>query len=61
MCLTAGWPFLTAAAFVDTDERVVVVVMNEATKSTSITLTDSTRTDNLRFGISATSIQTIVY
>merc|ERR1712146_178992 len=44
MCLTSGWPFLTGVAFESDDEgTVTVVVMNEASQDTKITLTDSVK------------------
>lgn len=60
MCLTAGWPFLTAAAFRDTKQSTVVVAMNEAALDTQIILTDKVKGD-LWFGINGHAIQTLVY
>ena len=60
MCLTAGWPFLTAAAFRDTHSRTVVVAMNEADADTHIILSDAAKGD-LWFGINGHAIQTIIY
>ena len=61
MCLTAGWPFLTGAAFQDKDKsKVIVVVMNEAAQDTKITLQDSKKGTGW-FGISGRSMQTIMY
>lgn len=60
-CLTAGWPFLTGAAFQsDSKNETVVVLMNEATISTEIILYD-TKMSSMRFGISGRGIQTIIY
>ena len=40
--LDSGWPFLTGAAFQDKSQnKVNVVIMNEATQDTKITLQDS--------------------
>ena len=61
MCLTSGWPLLTGVAFESEDERgVTVVVMNEASQDTKITLTDSIKGTGW-FGINGRSIQTIMY
>lgn len=61
MCLTSGWPLLTGVAFESEDERsVAVVVMNEASQDTKITLTDSVKGTGW-FGINGRSIQTIMY
>ena len=60
MCLTAGWPFLTAVGFLDTAGRTVVVAMNEASIGTDIVLTDS-KLGNLRYGINSRAIQTLLY
>jgi hypothetical protein len=61
MCMTAGWPFLTAVAFHDpADDSVSVVVMNESNDPTAIMLSDTFRGD-VWFGIPERSIQTIVY
>tara|TARA_A100001035_G_scaffold254467_1_gene228327 strand:- start:122 stop:946 length:825 start_codon:yes stop_codon:yes gene_type:complete len=61
MCLTAGWPFLTGAAFQDKDQsEVIVVVMNEAAQDTKITLQDSKKGTGW-LGISGRSMQTIIY
>lgn len=61
MCLTSGWPFLTGVAFESEDERTAtVVVMNEASQDTKITLTDSVKGTGW-FGINGRSMQTITY
>ena len=60
MCLTAGWPMLTSAAFIDPTHRTVVVTLNEATVSTEIVLKDSVK-GNMKYGINARSMQTIIY
>lgn len=60
MCLTAGWPMLTSAAFVDTDAKTVVIILNEATVSTEIVIKDSIR-GNMKHGINARSMQTVIY
>lgn len=61
-CMTAGWPFLNAVAFVDPADhgRTSVVVMNEADEPTAIVLSDRYHGD-IWFGIPERSIQTIVY
>jgi glucosylceramidase len=60
LCVTAGWPFLTAAAFVNTKQETVLVVMNEASIDTEIVLSDVVKGDAW-FGINARSIQTVIY
>ena len=60
MCLTAGWPMLTSAAFVDIEQRTVVVLLNEATVSTEIVIKDSVH-GNMKHGINARSMQTVIY
>jgi len=60
LCLTAGWPMLTATSFKDPQNRVVVVIMNEATVDTEIILKDSRKGD-MKFGINSRSMQTIIY
>jgi hypothetical protein len=76
LCVTAGWPFLTAIAFSRPAEdtgcdawrntSTAVVVMNEAPLSTSLVLEhiseDGTEEAGLlMFAIDASSIQTILY
>ena len=61
LCLTAGWPFLTAVAFKTPGEMTAVVVMNEASVATSIALFDAARSEYLGFAINGRSIQTITY
>lgn len=61
MCLTSGWPFLTGVAFESEDlGTATVVVMNEASQDTKITLTDSVKGTGW-FGINGRSMQTIIY
>ena len=63
LCLTAGWPFLTGAAFQRPDAdggEVAVVLMNEAEQDTAVFLSD-TRQGEGWFGISARSMQTVLY
>jgi hypothetical protein len=60
MCVTAGWPLLTGAAFKDPEGSTVVVLMNEAAKDTAVVISDKVRGD-IHFGINGRSIQTIVY
>ena len=60
MCLTAGWPMLTSAAFEDPEGKVVVVLLNEATVQTEVILKDSEK-GNMKYGINARSMQTITY
>jgi Glycosyl hydrolase family 30 beta sandwich domain len=60
MCITAGWPMLTSAAFKDPEGKVVLVLLNEATDSTEVILKDSIRGD-MKLGINARSMQTIIY
>jgi len=60
LCLTVGWPFLTAVAFQDTSAKTVVVALNEASVDTEIVLSDSDKGD-VWFGIQARSMQTLVY
>jgi hypothetical protein len=68
LCLTAGWPFLTASSYITPEHKTVLVVMNEADTDTHIILSDTQRNEmmgpglgDLWFGISARSIQTLVY
>lgn len=65
MCVTAGWPFLTGVAFKHLKEGIldetVVVLMNEASVETEYLLYDKYINKELRLGINARSIQTIVY
>ncbi len=81
LCMTVGWPMLTAVAFqrptassrqegenasLDDDGATVVVVMNEASCGTHITLSDPDQGAGIGegsawFGISGNSIQTIIY
>lgn len=62
LCLTAGWPFLSAAAFTNSEKKeTIIVVMNEATLPTSIALSDAHRSTTLGFAIFGRAIQTIVY
>jgi glucosylceramidase len=49
LCVTAGWPFFTGAAFLDDNHRTIVVIMSD------------TSNGDVWFGINARSIQTIVY
>lgn len=60
MCVTAGWPMLTSAAFKDPEGQTVVVLLNEATVSTEIILKDSVK-GSMKFGINSRSMQTIIY
>jgi hypothetical protein len=61
MCLTAGWPFLSAVAFQSPHQgTMTLVVMNEAAQDTKITLVDTVKGTSW-FGINGRSIQTIVY
>lgn len=60
MCITAGWPMLTSAAFKDPEGQTVVVLLNEATVSTEIILKDSVK-GSMKFGINSRSMQTIIY
>lgn len=60
MCITAGWPMLTSAAFKDPAGRVVLVLLNEATDSTEVVLRDSIQGD-MKLGINARSMQTVIY
>jgi len=60
LCLTAGWPFLTGAAFVDTSQQTVLVVMNEAPVDSPFVIDDPVH-GLFSSGINARSIQTIVY
>ena len=60
MCITAGWPMLTSAAFKDPGGRTVVVLLNEATVSTEIVLKDTVK-GAMKFGINSRSMQTIIY
>lgn len=59
-CVTAGWPFLTGAAFMTRNDKIVIVVMNEAPVSTLLTISDESR-GNVWTGIPDHSIQTIFY
>eukprot|EP01041_Mallomonas_annulata_P011965 gene11965-25063_t len=59
-CLTAGWPFLTGAAFVDPLEQSVLVLMNEAPVDTTVVIDDSVQGKFIS-GINARSIQTVIY
>lgn len=62
LCLTAGWPFLSAAAFTNSEKKeTIIVVMNEATLPTSIALSDAHRSATLGFAIFGRAVQTIVY
>jgi len=61
LCLTAGWPFLTAVAFKTPNEETAVVVMNEASTATSIALFDAARSEYFGFAIHGRSIQTLTY
>ena len=60
MCITAGWPMLTSAAFKDPEGQTIVILLNEATASTEIVLKDSLK-GFMKFGINSRSMQTIVY
>lgn len=60
-CITAGWPFLNSVAFNTPDAKTVVVVMNEASASSVIALSDRARTGTLTFAIPPRSIQTLLY
>jgi len=59
-CVTAGWPFLYAAAFVTPEENTAVVVVNEAPVDATLSVEDS-RFGSFQSGINAHSIQTLVY
>ena len=62
LCMTAGWPFLTATAFInELTNKISVIIMNEADIETEIILYDNKRNEEIKFGISERSIQTIVY
>jgi hypothetical protein len=60
MCLTAGWPMLSGAAFKDPTGQIVSVIMNEASIDSSITISDKSKGD-LHIGINARAIQTVIY
>lgn len=65
LCMTAGWPFLSAVAFrheKNGQEETVAVVLNEANTATSILLFDSAKDSKpMAFAIEGKSMQTIVY
>jgi hypothetical protein len=71
LCLTAGWPFFSAAAFtrasipgnheLTSGEVTSIVVMNEAAVPTTLVVYDKERASHLRLEISARAIQTIVF
>lgn len=62
LCLTVGWPFLTTIAFKSLEtSKTTIIIMNEASTSTSIALYDESRSEYIGFGIHERSIQTIVY
>lgn len=63
MCLTAGWPFLSAIAAETSEDQGVVVIMNEASVSTTVELIDNTQgqDQHIGFAIPAHSMQTLVY
>ena len=61
LCVTAGWPMLTGAAFKDpTNGKISAILLNEAMVDTNVVLRDSVRGD-VTFGINERSMQTIVY
>ena len=60
-CLTAGWPFLTGASFIDNVESTITVLMNESPLDSEVILHDGIRDQQVLFGINGRSIQTIVY
>lgn len=60
-CLTAGWPFLTGTAFSTPDGASGVVVMNESPSLTKYELKTARSSAALDLGISARSIQTIMF
>jgi hypothetical protein len=71
LCLTAGWPFFSAAAFtraaipanheLTSVEITSIVVMNEASVSTPLVLFDKERGQHLRLDIRARAVQTVVF
>jgi len=61
LCLTAGWPMLTGAAFTDPSTgKVAAVLLNEAEVDVDVVLRDAVKGD-VTFGINGQSMQTIVY
>jgi hypothetical protein len=60
LCLTAGWPFLTATAFSTPDGNTAVIVMNESPQTSFFSLIDQ-QSGTLVSGINGRSIQTIIY
>ena len=60
LCLTAGWPFLQATAFVTPSGEKSVVVMNEAPLETLLVFVDK-RDGYMYSSVPAKSIQTYVY
>ena len=61
LCLTAGWPMLTGAAFKNpVNGKISAILLNEAMVNTNVVLRDSVRGD-VTFGINERSMQTIVY
>jgi glucosylceramidase len=61
LCTTAGWPFLSGAAFVTPQNRTTFVLMNEASVPSKYVLSDGTKDDVMGLAIDASAIQTIVY
>jgi glucosylceramidase len=60
ICLTAGSPFLSGAAFQSIDLGKVVILINEASVNTTVSLSDPSL-GHTTFAIEANSIQTLLY
>ena len=60
LCVTSGWPLLSAIGFQRPDGKLATVVMNEGNVATSITFID-TYLGHVQFEIPQKSIRTIIY
>lgn len=60
LCLTAGWPMLSAVGFQTPLNEIVIILMNENSVSTYVELSDVDR-GSIWTGVNGHAIQTIVY
>jgi hypothetical protein len=60
LCLTAGWPYLSAVSFLTPNEQTVVTVMNEYPTDTYVLLKDEKK-GSMWTALNGKSIQTITF
>ena len=60
-CLTAGWPYLTSAAFKTPNDQIVVTIINEYPSESYILLKDDVKESRMWTAVNGKSAQTITY